>query len=235
MAMLSDQPMRSSLQVAPLAIQKSRIDANEDATEPVGSTGRYEHSQMTPPTTPDGSQEDLDAPTSMGAPVFHNFLRAFYPFQPSYVMTDSTVTLPLNEGDVILVHSIHTNGWADGTQLTTGARGWLPTNYCESYDPEEMRNLLKALLNFWDLMRSTSLNDNEMFGNQEFMKGIIVGVRYLLVGLWLRSDLESVSLFFLTFFSRSEPTVYPGNLPSSKDMTDCDEAGNRCYLSSPHW
>ena len=98
-----------------------------------------------------------------------------------------------------------------------------------------MRNLLKALLNFWDLMRSTSLNDNEMFGNQEFMKGIIVGVRYLLVGLWLRSDLESVSLFFLTFFSRSEPTVYPGNLPSSKDMTDCDEAGNRCYLSSPHW
>jgi len=200
MAMLSDQPMRSSLQVAPLAIQKSRIDANEDATEPVGSTGRYEHSQMTPPTTPDGSQEDLDAPTSMGAPVFHNFLRAFYPFQPSYVMTDSTVTLPLNEGDVILVHSIHTNGWADGTQLTTGARGWLPTNYCESYDPEEMRNLLKALLNFWDLMRSTSLNDNEMFGNQEFMKGIIVGVRYLLVGLWLRSDLESVSLFFSNIF-----------------------------------
>ncbi|KAK1585752.1 RasGEF domain-containing protein [Colletotrichum navitas] len=134
---------------------------------------------MTPPATPNGSQEDLGA-DQMPPPVFHNFLRAFYPFHPSYAMTDSSVTLPLNEGDVILVHSIHTNGWADGTLLVSGARGWLPTNYCESYDPEEMRNLLKALLNFWDLLRSTSVNDKEIFGNQEFMKGIIAGVRYLL-------------------------------------------------------
>ncbi|KAK2045721.1 RasGEF domain-containing protein [Colletotrichum somersetense] len=134
---------------------------------------------MTPPATPNGSQEDLAA-DQMPPPVFHNFLRAFYPFHPSYAMTDSSVTLPLNEGDVILVHSIHTNGWADGTLLVSGARGWLPTNYCESYDPEEMRNLLKALLNFWDLLRSTSVNDSEIFGNQEFMKGIIAGVRYLL-------------------------------------------------------
>ncbi|KAF9878283.1 hypothetical protein CkaCkLH20_04321 [Colletotrichum karsti] len=133
---------------------------------------------MTPPATPNGSQEDLAA--QMPPPVFHNFLRAFYPFHPSYAMTDSSVTLPLNEGDVILVHSIHTNGWADGTLLVSGARGWLPTNYCEAYDPEEMRNLLKALLNFWDLLRSTSVNDSEIFGNQEFMKGIIAGVRYLL-------------------------------------------------------
>ncbi|KAK1997301.1 RasGEF domain-containing protein [Colletotrichum falcatum] len=134
---------------------------------------------MTPPATPNGSQEDLGE-DQMPPPVFHNFLRAFYPFNPSYAMTDSSVTLPLNEGDVILVHSIHTNGWADGTLLVSGARGWLPTNYCESYDPEEMRNLLKALLNFWDLLRSTSVNDSEIFGNQEFMKGIIAGVRYLL-------------------------------------------------------
>ncbi|GJD02284.1 ras guanine-nucleotide exchange factor [Colletotrichum higginsianum] len=138
---------------------------------------------MTPPATPNGSQEDLAAAAAdqqMPPPVFHNFLRAFYPFHPSYAMTDSSVTLPLNEGDVILVHSIHTNGWADGTLLVSGARGWLPTNYCEAYDPDEMRNLLKALLNFWDLLRSTSVNDSEIFGNQEFMKGIIAGVRYLL-------------------------------------------------------
>ncbi|KAK1754386.1 ras guanine nucleotide exchange factor A [Echria macrotheca] len=171
MEMLSEKPMRSSLQVAPLAIQKGK---GEDGAD------RYSQSQMTPPATPNGSQEHVEVPESIGVPVFHNFLRAFYPFHPSYVMTDSTVTLPLDEGDVVLVHSIHTNGWADGTQLVTGARGWLPTNYCESYDPEEMRNLLKALLNFWDLMRSATLSDNEMFGNQEFMKGIIVGVRCLL-------------------------------------------------------
>jgi hypothetical protein len=138
-----------------------------------------------PPATPDGSREaeemEADAPAE-SPPIFHNFLRAFYPFHPEYVTTDSTVTLPLNEGDVVLVHSIHTNGWADGTLLADGTRGWLPTNYCEAYDPDEMRSLLKALLNFWDLMRSSSIDDREMFGNQEFMKGIIAGVRYLLVG-----------------------------------------------------
>ncbi|KAH7134781.1 ras guanine nucleotide exchange factor domain-containing protein [Dactylonectria estremocensis] len=134
---------------------------------------------MTPPATPNGSQEDL-SPQYLAPPAFHNFLRAFYPFNPSYAMSDTSVTLPLNEGDVILVHSIHTNGWADGTLLISGARGWLPTNYCESYEPDDMCSLLKALLNFWDLLRSTTVNDREIFGNQEFMKGIIAGVRFLL-------------------------------------------------------
>lgn len=183
MGMLSNQPMRQSLQVAPLSIQKARsasISTVSTGEESAAATSNLYTSQMTPPITPNGSQEDL-SPTMQPPPVFHNFLRAFYPFHPSYAMSDSTVTLPLNEGDVILVHSVHTNGWADGTLLLSGARGWLPTNYCESYDPEEMRNLLSALLNFWDLLRSTSVNDGEVFGNQGFMGGIIAGVRYLLV------------------------------------------------------
>ncbi|CAK7240784.1 MAG: Ras guanine nucleotide exchange factor bud5 [Sporothrix thermara] len=146
------------------AQEYARDYAQEDVQE-------YSHNQnyiYSPPSQP-------NAP-----PVFHNFLRAYYAFHPSYSPSDTTVTLPMNEGDVILVHSIHTNGWADGTLLASGARGWLPTNYCDAYDPEEMRNLLNALLNFWDLMRCTTINDNEIFGNQEFMKGIIAGVRYLL-------------------------------------------------------
>lgn len=183
--MLDDQPMRASLQVAPLAINKSRSEnAAESALDDVSATATsahlYSQSQITPPSTPNDSQEEL-VPETPSNPIFHNFLRAFYPFQPNYAMTDSTVTLPLNEGDVVLVHSIHTNGWADGTLLVSGARGWLPTNYCEAYDPDEMRNLLKALLNFWDLLRSAATNDRDIFGNQEFMKGIIAGVRYLLV------------------------------------------------------
>lgn len=176
--------MRASLQVAPLAINKTRSDhaANDSQDgEPATSIHPYSQSQITPPSTPNDSQEDLLPQPTPSDPVFHNFLRAFYPFHPTYAMSDSTVTLPLNEGDVVLVHSIHTNGWADGTLLVSGARGWLPTNYCEAYDPEEMRNLLKALLNFWDLLRSTATNDRDIFGNQEFMKGIIAGVRYLLV------------------------------------------------------
>jgi len=178
METLRDQPVRSSLQVAPLALQKGRSQDGDNASDTASSSNPYVQPQITPPTTPHGSQEDLNA--TINVPVFHSFLRAFYPFHPSYVTTDATVTLPLNDGDVVLVHSIHTNGWADGTLLADGARGWLPTNYCEAYEPDEMKNLLKALLNFWDLLRSNWGTDNEMFGNQEFMKGIIVGVRYLL-------------------------------------------------------
>ncbi|KAF3765573.1 hypothetical protein M406DRAFT_88437 [Cryphonectria parasitica EP155] len=182
--MLSEEPMRSSLQVAPLAIHKNKNSGLVDhaSKSEASSLSPYKRSDMTPPTSPQGPRDalDNDAP-ALSPPVFHNFLRAFYPFSPTYAMTDSAVTLPLNEGDVVLVHSIHTNGWADGTLLVSGARGWLPTNYCYAYDPDEMRNLLKALLNFWDLLRSACVDDNEMFANQEFMKGIISGVRYLLL------------------------------------------------------
>ncbi|KAI1388525.1 ras GEF [Hypoxylon trugodes] len=182
--MLDAQPMRASLQVAPLAINKGRSDHAapcEEESESTTSTHLYTtQSQITPPSTPNDSQEELVTQPTLSHPIFHNFLRAFYPFHPEYAVADSTVTLPLNEGDVVLIHSIHTNGWADGTLLISGARGWLPTNYCEAYDPDEMRNLLTALLNFWDLLRSTATNDRDIFGNQEFMKGIIAGVRYLL-------------------------------------------------------
>ncbi|AEO62069.1 hypothetical protein MYCTH_2313005 [Thermothelomyces thermophilus ATCC 42464] len=176
--MVNNQGMRSSLQVAPLTIHKTRGGGPEKPSDTIDPTNDLSDTQITPPATPNESREDCDAPASN--PVFSNFLRAFYPFHPDYVTSESTVTLPLSEGDVVLVHSIHTNGWADGTLLANGARGWLPTNYCEPYEPEEMRSLLKALLNFWDLMRSALVNDNEMFGNQDFMKGIIAGVRYLL-------------------------------------------------------
>ena len=181
-----DQPLRASLQVAPLNLYKPRSDSLLETPSYAEHHQEQQHQQsycgsnMTPPATPSDLQQDF-AEQQLPPPVFHNFLRAFYPFDPNYSLSDSSVTVPLGEGDIILVHSIHTNGWADGTLLLSGNRGWLPTNYCEAYDPEEMRNLLKALLNFWDLLRSTSVNDNEIFGNQEFMKGIIAGVRYLLV------------------------------------------------------
>ncbi|KAI5855560.1 ras GEF [Durotheca rogersii] len=184
--MLDDHPMRASLQVAPLTINKHRFENTTDDGQdgqdarPMTSTRSYSQSQITPPATPNDSREEPAPHPPPSNPIFHNFLRACFPFHPTYPTTDSTITLPLNEGDVVLVHSIHTNGWADGTLLMSGARGWLPTNYCGAYDPEEMRNLLKALLNFWDLLKSSAINDRDIFGNQEFMKGIIAGVRYLL-------------------------------------------------------
>ena len=189
MVTATEDHTRSSVHVKPLNIHKDLSRHTSDASRHTRDSSRggsrpvtsSSHSQITPPATPNGSKEDLTEQINDVRPVFHNFLRAFYPFHPTYTISDTTVTLPLNEGDVILVHSIHTNGWADGTLLVSGARGWLPTNYCEAYDPEPMRNLLKALLNFWDLLRSGLTNDSEVFGNQEFMRGIIAGVRYLLV------------------------------------------------------
>lgn len=180
MVTANDEFARSSVHVAPLFSQEASKHTKNTSSQNSNKTGDSgkSQSQMTPPATPNGSQEDL---SQQMEPVFHNFLRAFYPFNPTYAIADSTVTLPLNEGDVILVHSIHTNGWADGTLLASGARGWLPTNYCEAYNPDTIQNLLKALLNFWDLLRSGISTDSEVFGNQEFMRGIIAGVRYLLV------------------------------------------------------
>jgi hypothetical protein len=190
MVKTGEESTRSSAHVAPLSIskgqgrgtsQESNHSRNTSSRSSSKAASTASQSQMTPPATPNSSQEDLNQQLESPQPIFHNFLRAFYPFHPTYAISDTTVTLPLNEGDVILVHSIHTNGWADGTLLISGARGWLPTNYCEAYEPDHMRNLLKALLNFWDLLRSGVNTDNEIFGNQEFMRGIIAGVRYLLV------------------------------------------------------
>jgi hypothetical protein len=192
MVQASENMACSSTYVAPLSFAKDfksglegdvpthrRNNSSKTSTQTSSSSSQAQ--QMTPPATPNGSTEDLHLQMEAPEPVFHNYLRAFYHFHPTYTISDSTVTLPLNQGDVILVHSIHTNGWADGTLLVSGARGWLPTNYCEAYEPDSMKNLLKALLNFWDLLRSGISPDNEVFGNQEFMRGIIAGVRYLLV------------------------------------------------------
>lgn len=133
------------------------------------STANLSHSsQITPPPTP----------MEPSPYVFHNYLRAFYPFHPSDDVSPDTVTLPLEQGDIILVHSVHTNGWADGTLLDTAARGWLPTNYCEAYDQLPMQPLLQALTDFWDIIRGG--NPSTYFGNQDLVRGLIAGVRFLL-------------------------------------------------------
>ncbi|KAJ6169547.1 hypothetical protein N7497_002390 [Penicillium chrysogenum] len=135
---------------------------------------------MTPPLTPKDTQDtNMDQPEAP-RPVFHNYLRAFYPFHPAGNVSPSTVTLPLDQGDIILVHSVHTNGWADGTLLDSGNRGWLPTNYCEAYDQLPMRPLLKALTDFWDIIRGGCGSSLKDFGNQDLMRGPIAGVRFLL-------------------------------------------------------
>ena len=140
---------------------------------------------MTPPLTPQEPVEQLTPPVIATQPQFDNFIRATYSFHPEVDDTSATVTLPLNKGDIILVHSVHTNGWADGTLLESGHRGWLPTNFCDPYEPEAMRNILVALTNFWDVLRDCGEDNYAPLYNQDYMRGIIAGVRSLLVCLVL--------------------------------------------------
>lgn len=171
--------------IPPLKISKSNSNLSDSTNDPKTIQNRLDStwvsSEMTPPLTPhdtqDTNMEQLEAPR----PVFHNYLRAFYPFHPAGNVSPSTVTLPLDQGDIILVHSVHTNGWADGTLLDSGNRGWLPTNYCEAYDQLPMRPLLKALTDFWDIIRGGCGSSLKDFGNQDLMRGPIAGVRFLLV------------------------------------------------------
>ena len=129
----------------------------------------------TPTASPGPLDDDLTAPVPRG------FLRAFCLFEPEDTAPSTTVTLPLQEGDVILIHSVHENGWADGTLLTTGARGWLPTNYCDAYDPEALRVLLDALLRVWASLRGECGGAVDLDRYGECMRGMIAGVRHLLV------------------------------------------------------
>jgi SH3 domain len=212
----SETDSSSSVYVAPLHIVKGHTRTSSTASHKhsLCSSSRSRagsarsHSQITPPPTPNGSQETLlQQSEPPPRPVFHKFLRAFYPFRPGSGEFSSTVTLSLKEGEIIMVHSIHTNGWADGTLLASDTRGWLPTNYCEAYDADHIRNLLRALLNFWDMIRGETQANIEVFYNQEFMKGIIAGVRYLLVRSILTiSDIEGST--WLSSHLTSEPRLF---------------------------
>ncbi|KAL4929532.1 guanine nucleotide exchange factor [Aspergillus undulatus] len=161
--------------IAPLKIEKGGSNSR-----PALNRFYSNDHQITPPTTPHTTQNTVMDRSDSNRTVFHNYLRAFYPFHPTGDVSPSTVTLPLDQGDIVLVHSVHTNGWADGTLLDSGARGWLPTNYCEAYDQVPMRPLLKALTDFWDIIRGGCGSPLMDFGNQDLVRGLIAGVRVLL-------------------------------------------------------
>ncbi|KAI9832950.1 MAG: hypothetical protein M1826_000729 [Phylliscum demangeonii] len=133
--------------------------------------------EMTPPPTPRDFPDEPIRPANPPGPTPSRFLRAFYTFHPDRPASPSTITLPLVEGDIILVHTVHTNGWADGTLLTTGARGWLPTNYCDVYDHESIRRLLDALLAFWRLLRGDLDGDTTALRSRDHMKDLVAGER----------------------------------------------------------
>lgn len=185
---------RTSACVAPLTIKKKPSTTwSHDGNRSVQSSPKSRRTtgsarsqtQMSPPLTP---RATLDSELPPAEPEsFPNYLRAFYHFHPSSTISsvgdDCSVTVPINQGDVILVHSIHPNGWADGTLLGSGARGWLPTNYCEPFDHPSISSLLSALTHLWDLVRSGENGNPMVFSKQDYVRSMIAGVRVLLVSL----------------------------------------------------
>ena len=152
-----------------------RVDAEKELPPVPG--------QITPPETP-ASPHEIIRPSLDGQALFHNYLRAFCAFDPPPQDEDSEVALLLTAsirpGDLILVHSVHANGWADGTVLTSGERGWIPTNYCEVFEHSFMKNLLNAMTQFWDLLGANEDSNLSTFVRQDYIRGLIAGVRSLL-------------------------------------------------------
>ncbi|KAF2490749.1 ras guanine-nucleotide exchange protein-like protein [Lophium mytilinum] len=190
---LDEPQFHASAFVAPLVINKSpqrsrsasrhtRQSSSKSVCRRTTSIRSQSQSQISPPLTPRTSREEL--PSAEPQAEFHNYLRAFYHFHPTSTVSSSTdessITVPINQGDVILVHSVHPNGWADGTLLASGARGWLPTNYCEAYDHQSIRSLLSALTHLWDLVRDGESGDLDVFTKQDYVRGMIAGVRFFL-------------------------------------------------------
>ena len=181
---------QSDVYIAPLVISKdcSRTSSNNSRssqktlTNNLRTNSSRESGQITPPLTPQSSQDSMNQCPEPARTGFQTYLRAFFSYHPTLDET-STVTLPLNKGDIILIHSVHTNGWADGTLLSSGARGWLPTNYCEAYNIEPIRILLNALTKFWDLAKIVGLSGLDPSASQDYVRGIVAGVRCLLVSL----------------------------------------------------
>jgi hypothetical protein len=157
-------------------------DRSQRLIAPIVTTAGFS-STMTPPLTPIGPA-DADADPAPQQSLFHNYLRALHDFDPKSSSTPgedaSMLTAKLKAGDLILVHCIHANGWADGTVLNSGERAWLPTNYCEGYDHPYLRNLLNAMTQFWDLLGASEDANLSTFVRQDYIRGLIAGVRYLL-------------------------------------------------------
>lgn len=69
-------------------------------------------------------------------------------FQEHNLDESSSVCLSFDESDIAILHSVHTSGWGDATLLSSGIRGWIPTNYFVPYVESQAVPLLAAILTF---------------------------------------------------------------------------------------
>lgn len=116
------------------------------------------------------------------------FLRALHTFDPSSLPNNSaedpvSICLKFSQGDIALLHSVHSSGWGDATILSSSRRGWIPTNYFTTYNDEKISPLLRGILNFVINPKSLQISgssENRFTFSQEAITTIVAGVRSLL-------------------------------------------------------
>ncbi|KAL9050006.1 MAG: hypothetical protein Q9162_006888 [Coniocarpon cinnabarinum] len=194
----ADQPLtggqvRPELDLQTSQAQLSRMMADHDSST---SSSSSPSSVLSSPLTPAFSFGS-DSSSSASEPDPYPFVFwAFFDYVPDQALSADHIILTFKAGDLILVHEIQPHGWADGTLLTTGERGWLPKNYCKSYNEGRLMSLLLAVAAVEGSLKVT-LDDTEgpLRVQIEYpMKQMIDAVRRLLQECHcLHSDLEPVS------------------------------------------
>lgn len=144
----------------------------------------------------DQASNDADFPTFNGVltsfdaqPISYPFLRALHSFDSTTLSSNAqdpendpaNICLSFQESEIILLHTIHSSGWGDATILSSGVRGWIPTNYFTPYTDAKMTALLSAVLGFVLNPKSQPLAAPDSFSfSQSSITGIVAGVRALL-------------------------------------------------------
>lgn len=133
----------------------------------------------------DNSQKQSQPPP----PLNRKYIRALHDHQPTQPSLEdsgrlTSKTITLHKGDVVLVHLTNSNGWADGTVLNSGDRGWIPANYCEPYDHEFVRIFFHGLTELWTA--AARANDKISWRSaprEAEVQALVTGVRHMLVSM----------------------------------------------------
>lgn len=143
------------------------------------------------------SNEFLESLPNSQPATGYPFLRALHGFDASSLSADisdpdenpASICLSFQESEIVLLHTIHPSGWGDATILSTGVRGWIPTNYFTPYTDSKVTPLLSAVLNFVLSPKSHPLQkaedappsaEVEHTFSQSSITSIVAGVRSLL-------------------------------------------------------
>jgi len=102
--------------------------------------------------------------------------------------------LDFKEAEILLIHANVTSGWVDATSLRSQTRGWVSTKYWKLYEPEVLKDLMRAVVSLLEFAYSLRQDlwgfaTPRILANLKSVSDIIAGVRFLLVSVTYTSSL----------------------------------------------